>query len=79
MLGIIPELLIRGFILLSTNFSRTFEKNGKRLIGLYDEGNSGGLPGFGINIIIEVDMFFLHNHTNINFKAFGDISIQLNY
>jgi len=52
-LGIIPELLIRGFILLRINFSRTFEKNGRRLIGLYDEGDSGGLPGFGINIIIE--------------------------
>lgn len=35
------------------NFSRTFEKNGRRLIGLYDDGDSGGLPGFGINIIIE--------------------------
>jgi len=52
-LGIVSELLIIGFILLRINLSRTFEKNSRRLIGLYDDGDSGGLPGFGINIIIE--------------------------
>lgn len=49
----ISELLIKGFILLKKNFSRTFEKNGRRLIGLYNEGDSGNLPGFGISIIME--------------------------
>lgn len=28
------------------NFSQSFEKTGSRLIGRYDDGMSGDLPGF---------------------------------
>jgi len=42
-----------GLICLSTSFSSTFEKNGRRLIGLYEEGMSGDLPGLGMTIMIE--------------------------
>jgi hypothetical protein len=52
-LGIILELFIIGVILLSTKFLSTFEKNGRTLIGLYDEGFSGDLLGLGITIKIE--------------------------
>jgi len=36
-----------GLIRLSTSFSSTFKKKGRRLIGLYEEGISGGLTRFG--------------------------------
>jgi len=31
--------------------SNIFENNGRRLMGLYDSGDSGGLPGLGISIV----------------------------
>lgn len=53
MLGIIFKLFMIELILLSNSFSNTFEKNGSRLIGLYDEVISGGLPGLGMTIMVE--------------------------
>ena len=38
-------------ICLIINFSHSFEKKGRRLIGRYDDGVSGGLPDFGNKII----------------------------
>ena len=35
------------------NFSKIFENNGSKLIGLYDLGKSGGLPGLRIMMITE--------------------------
>jgi len=40
-------------IRLIINFSHSFAKKGRRLIGRYDEGMSGGLLGFGNKIITE--------------------------
>jgi hypothetical protein len=33
--------------------SKFFENSGRRLMGLYDSGESGGLPGLGIILMIE--------------------------
>jgi len=33
--------------------SKIFENSGRRLMGLYDSGESGGLPGLGIIMMIE--------------------------
>jgi len=51
--GIILWLANIGFNRFNIIFSRIFENEGKRLIGRYDEGRSGGLSGFGIRIIME--------------------------
>jgi len=40
-------------ILLRRIFSRIFAREGRRLIGRYEEGSSGGLPGLWIKIIID--------------------------
>lgn len=37
-----------------TSFLQSFAKSGRRLIGRYDDGVLGGLPGFEIKIITEV-------------------------
>jgi len=34
--------------------SLSLAKNGKRLIGLYDDSRSGGLLGLGTNIVVEI-------------------------
>lgn len=34
-------------------FSRILKSVGRRLIGIYEKGASGGLPALSINIIIE--------------------------
>jgi len=44
-------------ILLRRILSRIFAREGRRLIGRYEEGSSGGLPGLWINIII--DFFYV--------------------
>lgn len=38
---------------LMINFSHSFARKGSRLIGRYDDGMSGGLPGFGNKTITE--------------------------
>jgi hypothetical protein len=38
---------------LSVSFSNTLEKKGRRLIGLYELGESAGFPGLSIIIMIE--------------------------
>jgi len=52
-LGIILELFMIGLIRLSISFSSTFEKKGRRLIGLDEEGMLGGLLGLGMIVMIE--------------------------
>jgi len=42
-----------GRILLRISLSKFFAKKGKRLIGRYEEGISGGFLGFGNTIIVE--------------------------
>jgi hypothetical protein len=39
-----------GFILLSSNFSNSFDITGNNEIGLYDKVSCGGFPGLGIII-----------------------------
>jgi len=51
--GDVLWLANKGFIRFSIIFSRIFENEGKRLIGRYEKGRSGGLSGFGIRIIME--------------------------
>ena len=51
--GIIFWLINTGLIRLNKIFSRILEKEGKRLKGRYEKGRSGGLPSFGIEIIME--------------------------
>ena len=51
--GIIFWLVNIGFNYFSIIFSRIFEKEGKRIIGGYEESRSGGLSDFGIRIIME--------------------------
>jgi len=46
-----------GNILLSRSFSKSLEKVGRRLIGLYEEEQSGGFFGFSMSIMIE----YFHN------------------
>jgi len=38
---------------LNVSFSNTLEKKGRRLIGLYELGESAGFPGLSIIIMIE--------------------------
>jgi len=38
---------------LSVSFSNTLEKKGRRLIGLYELGESAGFPGLSIIIMIK--------------------------
>jgi len=42
---------------LRRSFSNSLERVGKRLIGLHEEGQSGGFFGFGMRIMIE----YFHN------------------
>ena len=49
--GIKALLASIGFNRIRKSFSKTFEKTGSRLIGLYDVAFSRGLPGFGNRMI----------------------------
>jgi hypothetical protein len=44
---------IMGRMRLRIIFSKIFENSGRRLIGLYDLGESGGFPGLRIMMITE--------------------------
>lgn len=52
--GITDALFIKGEIRFSTNFSQSLPKSGRRLIGRYEDGISGDLPGFRIRMITAV-------------------------
>jgi len=45
--------IMMGSIRLRINISSILAKNGKRLIGRWDDSNSGGFFGLGTNIIVE--------------------------
>jgi hypothetical protein len=52
-LGIIFCVSVIGLSLFKTTFSNNLPKVGSRLMGLYEVGTLGGLPGLGMRIIID--------------------------
>jgi len=51
--GRILFLTIYGVIRLRISLSKMFDKKGKKLIGLYEDGSSKGLSGLGNSTIFE--------------------------